>query len=149
MTTKPFNTVMSAKSIKTATWVNEPGDYDMTLQSAKMTHTATSGTPCIRTTYLNADRTLMVTDSVLITDNGVVGFDKYARLAGVDLSVEAEIDLFAVIESLKGRTFKVTCERIDDGRIVVRNVGKPAAENRKLTVVSTNAIKPASAKDAG
>ena len=149
MTVKPFNTVMSAKSIKTAAWVAEPGDYDMTLQSVKTTHTTTSGTPCIRTTYLNEDRTLMVTDSVLITDNGVVGFDKYARLAGVDLTAEADIDLLAVIESLKGKTFKVTCVKIEDGRIVVRNVGKCAAENRKLTVVSTNAIKPASAKDAG
>ena len=149
MTVKPFNTVIAAKSLKTASWIEEPGSYDMTLQSVRQTHTATSGTPCLRMTYLNSDRSKMVTDSVLFTDNGVVGFDKYARLAGIDLAAEAEIDLLAVIESLKGKTFKVTCERIEDGRIVVRNVGKPTADNRKLTVVSTNAIKPASAKDAG
>lgn len=149
MTAKPFNTVFAAKSIRTAAFIKTAGTYDMTLQTVKQTHTATSGTPCLRVTFINTDKTLMTTDSVLLSENGVIGFDKYARLAKVNLEADEEIDLLATIESLKGRVFKVTCDAIEDGRVVVRNVELVTSEARKLMVVSTNAIKPASAKDAG
>lgn len=145
-----FSTVIKANSLQTASWLKEPGTYSMTLQSVKETTTATSGTPCLRVTYISNDKTQMVTDSVLFTDNGVIGIEKYLQASGIDLRDlgDTEIDLFDVVNNLKGREFQVVTERIDDGRIVVRGLRQPKDRNLKA-VVRTNAIQPSDAKSAG
>ncbi len=145
-----FSTVIKANSIVTASWLKEPGTYLMTLQSVKETTTATSGTPCLRVTYLTSDKKQMVTDSVLFSDNGIIGIEKYLQAANIDLNNlgDTEIDLFDVVNNLKGREFQVVTERIDDGRVVVRGLRQPQARNLKA-VVRTNAIQPSDAKDAG
>ena len=60
-------------------------------------------------TYISNDKKQMVTDSVLFTDNGVIGIEKYLQASGIDLNTlgDTEIDLFDVVNNLKGREFQV------------------------------------------
>lgn len=143
-----FNTVFRASSIKSASWLKTAGTYTMTLKSCKETHTSTSGTPCIRATFITGDGTQMVTDSVLFTDKGIVGFDKYLRFAGIDLDSlgDKEINVLTIMEDLIGTEMAVKTVKIEDGRVVVRDLSTPAPRNVK--VVKASSVKPARAKKA-